>query len=321
MDEEEVKNPLPSTTMQKDIGRNDATTIILNRIVLPASSVKESSTEKNDKEELEIDDTYDMSSSNSSEEDDMSPSKLFDLIYSNDSPDVVLPQSSSTKNKTVECKSAPTTTQTMDRQSSEKITTPEPPRWRFINEAKKSLGYSSIHAGSYIEGRSSDELGAKYVAPDISIYNKQPKNDEVGRLKFISNRHTNNEDYTVQVGKRVSNEQDEKEGGDDGKSVHSDMIEGGLFVDRSDVVSAIETCNDVESCTNNHLDANIEVDDDNDLSKAAVVQQTNEKDLPTWKKRRCMMILLLCFLVVLAIVFVYFCRIYPLLIEQNVRSR
>ena len=99
----------------------------------------------------------------------------------------------------------------------------------------------------------------------------------------------------------MSNEQDEKEGGDDGKSVHSDMIEGGLFVDRNDVVSANETC--TESCTNNHLDANIEVDDDNDLSKAAVVQQTNEKDLSTWKKRRCMLILLLCFFVVLAIVF------------------
>ena len=45
---------------------------------------------------------------------------------------------------------------------------PEPPRWRFINEAKKSLGYSSIHAGSYVGGKSSDELGAKYSAPDIS---------------------------------------------------------------------------------------------------------------------------------------------------------
>jgi len=45
---------------------------------------------------------------------------------------------------------------------------PDPPRWRFINEAKKSLGYSSIHAGSYVGGKSSDELGARYSAPDIS---------------------------------------------------------------------------------------------------------------------------------------------------------
>lgn len=45
---------------------------------------------------------------------------------------------------------------------------PDPPRWRFINDAKKSLGYSSIHAGSYVRGKSSDELGANYIAPDTS---------------------------------------------------------------------------------------------------------------------------------------------------------
>ena len=294
-----------------------------------------------------------------------------------------------------------------DRQSSsEKITTPEPPRWRFINEAKKSLGYSSIHAGSYIEGRSSDELGAKYVAPDISMYKNEPKKekfikpaaqrddqlsmeesstdkddtavgklnfsnlfaqknaqnhktggkaivmckheeqpnvtpnksfkewgtnigvgqkndreynvyngkmitdaykmpdvetpnkknyDEVGRLKFMSNGHTTSEDF--HVGKRVCDEQDEKEGGDDGKSVHSDMIGGGLFVDTNDN----ETCDDVESCTNNP-DANIEMSNDNDLSKGAVVQQTSDKDVPAWKKKRRCVILLLCLLAILAIV-------------------
>ena len=168
MDEEDGTDPLPSSTMQKDIGRNDATTIV-NRI-LPVSSLKESSTDKHPKEEL--DDTYDMSSNSSSE--DVSPSKLFDLIYSNDSPGqgAVFPQSSSTKEEVAKRKSTPTTNQTMDttisaattnddttsssadrQSSSEKITAPEPPRWRFINEAKKSLGYSSIHAGSYIEGR------------------------------------------------------------------------------------------------------------------------------------------------------------------------
>ena len=45
---------------------------------------------------------------------------------------------------------------------------PEPPRWRFINEAKKLLGYSSIHAGSYDRGKSSDKLGARYSAGDVS---------------------------------------------------------------------------------------------------------------------------------------------------------
>ena len=62
---------------------------------------------------------------------------------------------------------------------SEKLTAPEPPRWRFINEAKKSLGYSSIHAGTVVEGQSSDELGAKYNAPDISMYQQSTKREKV----------------------------------------------------------------------------------------------------------------------------------------------
>ena len=54
------------------------------------------------------------------------------------------------------------------RRSSTASATPEPPRWRFVKEAKKSLGYSSFHAGSYIRGYSSEQLGAKYVAPNFS---------------------------------------------------------------------------------------------------------------------------------------------------------
>ena len=53
---------------------------------------------------------------------------------------------------------------------------PDPPRWRFVNEAKKSLGYSSIHAGSYVRGKSSDELGARYSAqPDDISSPPRPK--------------------------------------------------------------------------------------------------------------------------------------------------
>ena len=92
-----------------------------------------------------------------------------------------------------------------DRQSSsEKITTPEPPRWRFINEAKKSLGYSSIHAGSYIKGKSSDDLGAKYVAPDISLY--QPNKEVIQPKKVAFHLPPSKKDLTmddddVEVGK------------------------------------------------------------------------------------------------------------------------
>ncbi|KAL7492103.1 hypothetical protein ACHAWT_002615 [Skeletonema menzelii] len=45
---------------------------------------------------------------------------------------------------------------------------PEPPRWRFVKEAKSTSGYSSKYAGVVVSGISSSELGAKYVAPEIT---------------------------------------------------------------------------------------------------------------------------------------------------------
>ncbi|KAL7442131.1 hypothetical protein ACHAXM_011148 [Skeletonema potamos] len=54
-----------------------------------------------------------------------------------------------------------------ETKSPEKLA-PAPPRWRFVNEAKSTLGYSSKHAGVFVSGRSSTELGAEYVAPEIT---------------------------------------------------------------------------------------------------------------------------------------------------------
>ena len=45
---------------------------------------------------------------------------------------------------------------------------PEPPRWRFVAKAKKADGYSSREAGKIVQGKSSHELGAEYVAPEIT---------------------------------------------------------------------------------------------------------------------------------------------------------
>jgi len=42
----------------------------------------------------------------------------------------------------------------------------EPPRWRFVNSAKKSMGYSSFSAGTYVQGKSAKELVAKYRPPE-----------------------------------------------------------------------------------------------------------------------------------------------------------
>ena len=54
-----------------------------------------------------------------------------------------------------------------DGDDKNKLLAPEPPRWRFVNEAKSTSGYSSKYAGVVVSGISSAELGAKYVAPEI----------------------------------------------------------------------------------------------------------------------------------------------------------
>jgi hypothetical protein len=59
---------------------------------------------------------------------------------------------------------------------------PPPPRWRFVNDAKKSTGYDSSAAGTVVNGKSSEELGAKYVPPKISYEAKKKQEREVGRL-------------------------------------------------------------------------------------------------------------------------------------------
>ena len=58
---------------------------------------------------------------------------------------------------------------------------PSPPRWRFVNEAKKSQGYNSLAAGRVVPGKSAEELGAKYVPPTMTGTEKREVS-EVGRL-------------------------------------------------------------------------------------------------------------------------------------------
>eukprot|EP00571_Detonula_confervacea_P017053 CAMPEP_0172309230 /NCGR_PEP_ID=MMETSP1058-20130122/9585_1 /TAXON_ID=83371 /ORGANISM="Detonula confervacea, Strain CCMP 353" /LENGTH=549 /DNA_ID=CAMNT_0013021815 /DNA_START=151 /DNA_END=1797 /DNA_ORIENTATION=+ len=86
------------------------------------------------------------------------------------------------------------------RQSTEKLpSAPEPPRWRFVNEAKKSLGYSSVHAGSYIKGQSSNDLGANYAAPDISLYQLKEEKVQPKKVEFqlATNKSAAKEDLHV----------------------------------------------------------------------------------------------------------------------------
>ena len=60
---------------------------------------------------------------------------------------------------------------------------PSPPRWRFVNEAKSVFGYNSSAAGQPVEGKSAQELGAKYIPPDISIYTPKKEKEKVGKLE------------------------------------------------------------------------------------------------------------------------------------------
>eukprot|EP00956_Cyclotella_meneghiniana_P026805 scaffold58884_cov68-Cyclotella_meneghiniana.AAC.1 len=61
---------------------------------------------------------------------------------------------------------------------------PSPPRWRFVNEAKSIYGYNSQAAGKIVHGKSSEELGAKYKPPDISLYTPKEEMEEVGKLEI-----------------------------------------------------------------------------------------------------------------------------------------
>ena len=73
-------------------------------------------------------------------------------------------------------------TETESPQSPAEVISPEPPKWRFVAAAKKSSGYSSADAGKFVKGKSSDELGAKYHAPDISLYRPTPEKPEVNEM-------------------------------------------------------------------------------------------------------------------------------------------
>mmetsp|Transcript_14810 Transcript_14810/g.26895 ORF Transcript_14810/g.26895 Transcript_14810/m.26895 type:complete len:937 (+) Transcript_14810:53-2863(+) len=65
----------------------------------------------------------------------------------------------------------------------------EPPRWRFVDSAKKSLGYSSTAAGTTVQGLSAEELGAKYQAPVVEEVAPRQEKDgdvEIGKVAVPS---------------------------------------------------------------------------------------------------------------------------------------
>ena len=111
------------------------------------------------------------------------------------------------------------------------IISAESPRWRFVNKAKKTEGYSSAAAGTVVTGMSAQELAGKFIAPewnesrkealhvdtgisdDEEVYEGNQKLEmKVGRLE-IPNEYTGDDAMQTQKYERrkktVDNEQEE----------------------------------------------------------------------------------------------------------------
>mmetsp|Transcript_27648 Transcript_27648/g.50359 ORF Transcript_27648/g.50359 Transcript_27648/m.50359 type:complete len:720 (+) Transcript_27648:109-2268(+) len=84
----------------------------------------------------------------------------------------------------------------------------EPPRWRFVADAKRTSGYSTLAAGHYIAGKSSEELAAKYVAPDVSLYKAKGEKPDVGKLQHQPHAKNNYSTEGLKVGKLKLNSND-----------------------------------------------------------------------------------------------------------------
>lgn len=79
---------------------------------------------------------------------------------------------------------------------------PSPPKWRFVNDAKKTCGYSSLAAGCVVAGLTSDELAAKYTPPDVGSVISGIEEREVGKLGKVW--HENIEDDDSDGRERIS---------------------------------------------------------------------------------------------------------------------
>mmetsp|Transcript_2803 Transcript_2803/g.6123 ORF Transcript_2803/g.6123 Transcript_2803/m.6123 type:complete len:825 (-) Transcript_2803:1093-3567(-) len=90
----------------------------------------------------------------------------------------------------------------------EKPLAPSPPRWRFVKEAKKTEGYSSNAAGIIVRGKSSLELGAKYIPPEIT-YDENAKDTqqlEIGELAAPEIEYPAFQKYVRDVGSLTAQE-------------------------------------------------------------------------------------------------------------------
>ncbi|KAL7461116.1 hypothetical protein ACHAXS_001547 [Conticribra weissflogii] len=119
----------------------------------------------------------------------------------------------------------PTTPSALSKAPNPSPRAPSPPRWRFVNEAKKSLGYSSLAAGQVVVGKSAQELGAEYTPPTIVTESGQnAERRPVGKLKI--EHEVDMGDGDVLFMKRRDPAMDIDEGEGDGEALkNEDLIE------------------------------------------------------------------------------------------------
>jgi len=195
---------------------------------------------------------------------------------------------------------APSALSADDQQQQTSTSQYDIPRWRFVAKAKKTEGYSSSFAGSYIKGQSSDELGAKYKPPDISLYKPKQEKIEPGKLKFYSEGKTDEEIYQVDVGCKIHDEvhiQTEETADDVNKGalfLNNNNDEGDASTNETDVnQSANETDNDDNQSTN-------------ELSNHIMAEQTTviikNEDSKRKKYKRWILYILVLFLLLMVVI-------------------
>ena len=147
---------------------------------------------------------------------------------------------------------------------------PEPPRWRFVAKAKKADGYSSTAAGTTVKGKSSEELGAKYFAPEITYAERIKQQREILELNVPDIKYSTFQKEEREVGKlSIDNSVNEL----------VEVLEGGIVIshDPKKITSEQEISSRVWSRfepRNKDSDNTVQVKDDKDKWKNLIEDET-----------------------------------------------
>ena len=151
-----------------------------------------------------------------------------------------------------------------------KYRAPSPPRWRFVAAAKKSAGYSSTAAGTTVKGKSSEELGAKYIAPEITYAERIKQQREILELNVPDIKYSTFQKEEREVGKlSIDNSVNEL----------VEVLEGGIVIshDPKKITSEQESSSRVWSKfepRNKDSDNTVQVKDDKDKWKNLIEDET-----------------------------------------------